>query len=42
MDYKTGSFTKYGDGPVFCSKETGTMFDAYVWRDWGRLTLKQA
>ena len=39
MDYKTGSFTKYGDGPVFGSKETGTMFDAYVWRDQGRLRM---
>ena len=39
MDYKTGSFTKYGDGPVFGSKETGTMFDAYVWKDHGRLRM---
>ena len=39
MTYKTGSFQKYGDGPVFGSRETGTMFDAYVWQQNGRLRM---
>ena len=39
MDYLKGSFQKYGDGPVFGSPETGTMFDAYVWRQNGRLRM---
>ena len=28
------SFEKYGGSPVFGSRDTGTMFDAYVWK-WG-------
>lgn len=38
MDYK-GSFEKYGDKPVFGNIETGTMFDAYVWKQNGRLRM---
>ena len=34
-----GSFGKYGDAPVFGNRETGTVFDAYVWRDNGRLRM---
>lgn len=29
MKNKAGSFEKYENSPVFGSKETGTMFDAY-------------
>jgi hypothetical protein len=39
MNYKTGSFKKYGEGPVFGSRETGTMFDAYTWKQNGRLRM---
>ena len=35
----SGSFKKYSDGPVFGSIETGTMFDAYVWKQNGRLRM---
>ena len=35
----SGSFKKYGDSPVFGSTETGTMFDAYVWKQNGRLRM---
>ncbi len=35
----TGSFQKYGDAPVFGSIDTGTMFDAYVWKQNGRLRM---
>lgn len=34
-----GSFKKYGDKPVFGNIETGTMFDAYVWEQNGRLRM---
>ena len=34
-----GSFKKYEGGPVFGNSETGTVFDAYVWRDNGRLRM---
>ena len=33
------SFEKYNGGPVFGNRETGTMFDAYIWRDRGRLRM---
>ncbi len=33
------SFTKYGNSPVFGNDETGTFFDAYVWRDNGRYRM---
>lgn len=39
MEYKTGSFQKYSDSPVFGTPETGTMFDAYVWKQNGRLRM---
>ena len=35
----SGSFNKYGKGPVFGNAETGTMFDAYVWKQNGRLRM---
>lgn len=34
-----GSFQKHEKFPVFGSKETGTMFDAYVWRQNGRIRM---
>lgn len=34
-----GSFQKYGDAPVFGNKERGTMFDAYVWRQGGKIRM---
>ena len=34
-----GTFKKYEGGPVFGDGETGTVFDAYVWRDNGRLRM---
>ncbi len=39
MENKTGSFKKYSDSPVFGNPETGTMFDAYVWKQNGRLRM---
>ena len=39
MEYRTGSFTKHENSPVFGSRETGTMFDAYVWKQNGRLRM---
>ncbi len=36
---KTGSFKKYENSPVFGNKETGTMFDAYIWKQNGRLRM---
>lgn len=39
MKNKAGSFEKYENSPVFGSKETGTMFDAYVWKQNGRLRM---
>lgn len=36
---KTDSFQKYEGNPVLGSKETGTMFDAYVWEQNGRLRM---
>ena len=39
MEYKTGSFQKYENSPVFGNLETGTMFDAYVWKQNGRLRM---
>ena len=38
MEHK-GSFKKHGDKPVFGSIETGTMFDAYVRKQNGRLRM---
>ena len=35
----TGSFQKYGSAPIFGSRETGTVFDAYVWKQNGRLRM---
>ena len=35
----TGSFKKYGNSPVFGNLETGTMFDAYVWKQNDRLRM---
>lgn len=35
----SGSFKKYGDAPVFGDIGTGTMFDAYVWKQNGRLRM---
>ena len=34
-----GSFQKYEGGPVFGTPETGTVFDAYVWKQDGRLRM---
>lgn len=39
MENHVGSFKKYGNGPVFGNRETGTMFDAHVWKDNGRLRM---
>lgn len=39
MEHKTGSFQKYEGSPVFGNRETGTMFDAYVWKQNGRLRM---
>jgi len=39
MENSTCSFRKYGNSPVFGSRETGTMFDAYVWKQNGRLRM---
>ena len=39
MNVCKGSFEKYGDAPVLGNSETGTFFDAYVWRDNGRLRM---
>ena len=36
----TGTFQKYGHAPVFGSKETGTMFDAYVWKEQGKFRME--
>lgn len=36
---KTGSFQKYQGNPVLGSPETGTMFDAYVWKQNGKLRM---
>lgn len=35
----TGSFQKYGNAPVLGSKEIGTLFDAYTWKQNGRLRM---
>ena len=35
----SGSFKKYGDAPVFGDIGTGTMFDAYVWKQNGRFRM---
>ena len=34
-----GTFTKYSNGPVFGNKETGTVFDGYVWKDNGKYRM---
>ncbi|MBO4356172.1 MAG: hypothetical protein J5850_04900, partial [Clostridia bacterium] len=34
-----GSFKKFDNAPVFGNKETGTMFDAYIWKQNGRLRM---
>ncbi|MBR6762600.1 MAG: exo-alpha-sialidase [Clostridia bacterium] len=39
MSQFTGSFQKHEKSPVFGSRETGTMFDAYVWHQNGRLRM---
>ena len=39
MSSFNGSFKKYGDAPVFGDLSTGTMFDAYVWKQDGRLRM---
>jgi len=39
MEKRKDSFQKYGNGPVFGSRETGTMFDAYIWKQDGRLRM---
>ena len=39
MTTYNGSFQKYGDAPVFGDRNTGTVFDAYVWRQYGRLRM---
>ena len=39
MEYKAGSFRKNENSPVFGSPETGTMFDAYVWKQNGRIRM---
>ena len=39
MEIMTGSFRKYSDSPVFGSRETGTMFDAYVWKQNNKLRM---
>ncbi len=39
MEYKAGSFRKNENSPVFGSTETGTMFDAYVWKQNGRIRM---
>lgn len=39
MEYLKGSFEKYEGSPVFGTPETGTMFDAYVWQEKGRLRM---
>jgi len=39
MENSTCSFKKYENSPVFGSRETGTMFDAYVWKQNGRLRM---
>ena len=33
------TFTKYTNAPVFGNKETGTVFDGYVWIDNGRYRM---
>lgn len=38
MEFK-GSFDKYKNNPVFGNIETGTMFDAYVWKQNGRFRM---
>ena len=32
-------FVKYENNPVFGNEETGTTFDAYVWKDGGRYRM---
>ena len=39
MHMRESAFEKYENGPVFGNRETGTMFDAYVWKDKGRFRM---
>ena len=39
MEQRTGSFQKYGNSPVFGNLETGTVFDAYVWKQGEKLRM---
>ena len=39
MENRASTFEKHGDSPVFGNRETGTMFDAYVWKQNGRLRM---
>lgn len=39
MENQVGSFKKYENNPIFGGPEVGTMFDAYIWKQNGRLRM---